>query len=75
MRKVVIDMAHKNVNVIYKLIGYYSDANHPNIVNDFLIEQVNNGGTFRASVLEAQKLYQDGLLSVDTSDTPTELFQ
>ena len=61
-------MARKKVNAIYKLAGYYSDANHPNIVNDFLIEDVKNGGSFRASVLETKRLYQTGLLDADIAE-------
>ena len=58
----------KNVNTIYLLAGYYSDASHPDIINDFLIKDVENGRTFKASVLEARKLYQDGLLDINTED-------
>lgn len=52
----------------YKLKGYYTDPNYPSIISNFLIENIDTGGTFKASVLEAKQLYNIGKLDIDIDD-------
>lgn len=48
----------------YVLAGYYMDEHHPNVVTSFLL-QTEEGGLFKASVLETQQLSQNGQLDTN----------
>lgn len=49
-------------NTKYEMIGHFEKADDPNIMTGVLIRDNDNGQNIRATVLEAQNLYDTGKL-------------